>query len=636
MEEITENYSFNYQTTDIYTQTLDCCKAGEAAKITTEGLLEILVFHLDLYAVKPDARLLKKIQVLMEYYGKQVQKSDGDFSFATGKSGFLYVATRYYEIEKSSDFLEAAMALMEEGINSFINSSYTSNAIFTGRSGCLLVLNYYNSIHQDEKVQKWIEALLAQIIAQAQLSDKGVYWTDHFEKLKGLLDFKTGNAGIAYLFLLLGALDKSNGFQALAKQIYSHQRQYWDDHLGWKKSKKGIQHLKAYKEAIQAVKDGNHAFFEAQTKDLSILLGSTKLALHLWEKLKEDSFKTDAIRGLEACKELFLHSPLSIEEALWIGNLFLEAARILADQQYRSDAKAIAKSLKEKSISNTSDSFATCVLEAKMAHFYLALEHPSLDHFLLSQCTAPLKSKQEQFAPIQLKESLLQTTFSRTLSLVKSLAEEFLNDYLKQPIKEKEVFNFMLFLKKKLHQFSPRQKKQVSEILKLEITRYNIKKGIRNYAHLEAKNIYNYQRVQALFNAPDEALLATVLQMNPSAKKITTDWNWELKQGAVPPKKLLEPESKTNVFLLPHYTSLVTEYWQNPHNVVLSYFENQKPIAEAIAQAKQFYLAQDNIYMDKFSQFIMAEQAYVLANMDKLILNIIKEYMGTGLLEIVS
>ncbi len=635
MEEITENYSFNYQTTDLYTRTVDCCKAGEAAKITAEGLLEILLFHLDLYAVNPDARLLEKVKVLMECYYQQVQKSDGDFSFAKGKSGFLYVATRFYEIEKSSDFLERAMALMEKGINSFINSSYTSNAIFTGRSGCLLVLNYYDSLTQDAKAQKWMGALLSKIIAEAQLSDKGVYWTDHFEKRNGLLDFKTGNAGIAYLFLILGELDQSNGFLALAKQIYSHQGQYWDGNLAWKKSKKGIQNLKTYKEAIQAIKDGNNTFFEAPTKDLSVLVGSTKLALHLWQKLKEDFFKTDAIKGLKACKELYLPSTLSTDEALSIGNLFIEAARILPDQQYLREANTIAIDLKEKTTRDTSDNFATCILEANMAHFYLALENPSLDISLLSKCTAPLKSEQAHSSPFDLKENLLQNTFNRTLSLLKSIEQAFLTDYLKQPIKEKEVFNFMLSIKKKLHQFPPRQKKQVSEILKLEITRYNIKKGIRNYAHLEAKNIYSYQSIQALFNAPDEALAATVLQMNPSAKKITTDWNWEIKQGSFSQKKLLDPASKTNVFLLPHYKNLVTEYWQNPHNVVLSYFENQTPIAEAIAQIKQFYLAQDKIYMDKFSQFIMAEQTYVLANLDQLILNIIKEYMGVGLLEIV-
>ncbi len=634
MEEIITNRSFDYDTTAIYTKIVECAKKGENTTITAEGLLQVLVFYMDCYTIHSDPRILEQVHGLMEYYHKKVEQNDGDYSVVTGKLGFLYAATRLYEIEKSSIFLERAKAFLTEGFSNFIKSPYTNNSIFTGRSGCLLVLNYYYTLTKDTQAPKWMDLLAQKIIGQAQLSDKGIYWNDPFEKLKGVLDFEKGNAGIGYLFLMLGDFYQQEEFQALAKQIYSHQSQYWDAQLGWKKSKKGIQDLSSYQHAIKAIQEENPAFFEASYQDLSLHLGITKFALQLWKKGQEDSLKAEVITYLNASKELFLNSNLSKEAIVRRGSLFIEAARILQDPTYLQEAQRMANFLDQPS-SKTDDPFATAVLEARIAHFYLALENPLLDCSLFSKCT-PQGDHQALSSPIRIKESLLQNTFGRTLSLLKSIDSTFIEDYLKQSIQEKTVFNFMRFIKKNANQFPAIPKKQLSEILKLEITRYNLKKGIQNYAHLEAKDIYRYQSVQALFNTTDEELGTTVLQINAKAKMISTAWNWELRQGSVPAKNLLDSESKFKVFLFPHYKSLVLEYWQNPHNVVLNYFENQKSIAQAISQIKQFYLAKDEIYMDKFSQFIMAEKEYVLANLDSIILNRIKEYMGMGLLEMVK
>jgi len=642
IEQITESHSFTDIVTDSYQKAVNSCDIllknlkDSNSVINSERLLQILLFQIDLYATHANPDVLKSVETLMEYYYKNSQKSNDDYSFGTGKLGFLYAATRLYNIKKTTHFLDKAISLIEERINNFIISPYTNNSIYTGRAGSFLVLNYYYNVTNDVKVKPWIEAIAQKIVTQAHFSDKGIYWKDHIEKLYGLLNFEYGNAGIGYLFLALGNLYKNDDFHVLAKQIYNHQCQFWDADLGWKASKKGIHSVTTYKEAIAAIKEKNNAFFEPLLNNLFIHVGVTKFTLHLWQTLKENSVKTEAITYLTVCKQLFLNSKteITIEKALMVGSLFIEAAKVFNDKQYLIEAKKIADFIQKRNLSETSDNFSTCILKTKIAHFYLALENPLINNSLVPKYNA-LKEKTKKSLPVEVKESLLQNTFHRTVTLLKSIDNELLNEYLAQPIKDKAVFDFMLFIKKKLNRFSPIQKKQLSEILKLEISSYNLKKEIQNYAHLEAKNIHTYQTVQEVFNKPTEELLREVLQINPNAKMIPTAWNWELKQGVFSIDTIQNTESKANMFLLPYYKNLVTEYWQNPYNVILNYFESQTQISEAIAHTKQFYLSKDAFFIDSFSQFVMAETTYVLQHLDTIILNIIKEYMGIGLLEIV-
>ncbi|MBC8757650.1 hypothetical protein H2O64_23480 [Kordia sp. YSTF-M3] len=605
--------------------------------INSEELLRTLLFQLDLYTIHSDENLLKSVHEFMEYYHENCQKSDDDYAFGTGKLGFLYVATRLFEIEKDRHFLDKAIVLIEERINNFIISPYTNNSIHSGRSGSLLVLNYYEDVTNDPKAKIWIKALLQQLISQGQFSDKGVFWEDRVEKLHGLLNFEYGNAGIGYTFLKLGNRYKNDDFLTLAKQIYKHQCQFWNADLGWKATKKGIASAPTYKAALKAIQEENSTYFEPLLHNIFIQVGVTKFSLHLWKTVQDDALKSAVIKYLANCKEVYLNSKaqLSIKKALMLGTLFLEAAKILEDNQYLTEAKEIADFIKNKEVEETKNDFDFCVLKIKIGHFQLALENPLIDNSLVPTCDVEAKNNTEKLLNLDVKENLLKNTFNRTLTFLKTIDENLITEYLAQPIKDKAVFDFILFIKKKLSGFPPIQKKQLSEILKLEISRYNLKKGIQNYAHLEAKNIHAYQTVQALFNKPDEELGTTVLQINKNAKMLTTDWNWEVKQGVFSVDSIQNEASKANVFLLPYYKNIVTEYWQNPYNIVLNHFENQTEITAAITQMKQFYIAKDKIYIDKFCQYIMAESTYALQHLDTIILNIIKEYMAIGLLEIV-
>ncbi len=637
MKEIHETIAhknFNYTTDELYAK----MSAFAKQDIPAESWLQILLFFIDTYAIHRDVHTLTQLHSLMESYQQCVQNIAGDCSFEKGKAGFLYVAMRLSEVDASKNFIDDAFALLEKDIHNFIISPYTNNSIHTGRSGCLLVLDYYRSMTNDENATKWMNALASTIVSQAQMTDKGIFWKDRLEKQHGLLNFEYGNAGIGAAFLKLSETCNNDEFVTIAKQLYSYQRQFWDANLGWKATKKGIENTKTYKAALEAVQEENNAFFGPLLNNLFIHVGVTKFTLYIWQKTADETIKNELITYVERCTKLYEDQKalLSTEKHLLLGTLFWEVAQILKDEKYAVISKTISNFIQEKHAKQTLHNFTDVVLATQIAHFKLAIENTGIHNAITVSYTIPQSNSEAQTLPIKLKENVLQNTFNRTLAYLKLHNEKLISDYLAQPIGEKAVFNFMVFIKKNLNQFPIVQKKQLSEILKLEISLQNLKKSIKNYAYLEAKNIHTYQKVQVLFNQSDEELKTLTLQLNPQAKKLTTARNWELKQGKISQENLRLPESKTNVYILPYYTHLVKEYWQHPNNVVLEHFKNQSQITTVIAQLTQFYQSQDAIYIDNFSQFIMAESTYVLENLDTILLKIIKEYMAIGLLEIVE
>ncbi|AXG68167.1 lanthionine synthetase C-like protein [Kordia sp. SMS9] len=637
MKEIHETIkpkNFTYNTEELYVNINALHKRDE----NSAGWMQILLCYIDSYSVQRNAETRTQLHSLMELYHQCVQKIKGDCSFEKGKAGFLYAALRLSEVDTSKTFIDDAFALLEKDIHNFIISPYTNNTINAGRSGCLLVLQYYYDVTNDAKAKKWIDALAEKMIAEAQITDKGIFWKDRLEKQHGLLNFEYGNAGIGTAFLILSEAYHQDEFVTIAKQIYSYQRQFWDENLGWKATKKGMENTKTYQAALEAVQQENSTFFGPLLDNLFIHVGVAKFTLHLWQKTADETIKNELITYLERCTKLYedQKATLATEKHLLLGTLFWEVAQILKDEKYAWISKTISNFIQEKQAKQTIENFEDAVIAAQITHFQLALENETIRNAVIPAYTIPQRNSEVQTLPINLKESVLQNTFKRTLAYLKTHHEKLISDYLAQPIEEKVVFNFMMFIKKNLHQFPIAQKKQVSEILKLEISLQNLKKSIKNYAQLEAKNIHTYQKVQAIFNQSDEVVKTHTLQLNPKAKKLITSWSWEQKQGNISQENLQLPESKTNVYILPYYTHLIKEYWQHPNNVVLEYFKNQTQIAVAIAQLKQFYLSQDAIYIDNFSQFVMAASSYVLENLDTILLKIIKEYMAIGLLEIVE
>jgi hypothetical protein len=632
IHEITENHISNYNATTMHSKIIQACQTAE---INTKGLLHILVFYIDLYHIYRDQNTLALINTLLEMYEQELPKVKGDHSFSTGKAGFLYVATKLHELEENNVLVEKAFSILENELQNFIISPYTNASLASGLSGTALVLDYYHSVTHNANALKWIEQIVEKIIVQAQVSDKGVFWKDRVEKLHGLLNFPFGNAGIGYAFLKLSETYNQEEFKELAKQIYTYQSQFWDANLGWKATKKGFENHKTYKAALEAVAQKNESYFEPLLHNLFIHVGVTKFSLYLYKKTKDETIKTDVIHYLAKCEERYEESQttLSVDKRILVGTLFHVASQILGDKNYLAKAKTIAHFVQK---SQDIQSFKEAVNATKIAHFQLALEHDTINNTVVPNYTQKTKNSDEKTLQLNSKENILHNAFPRTLAYLKSNNASLIADYLKTPISQKMVFNFMVFIKKNLNQFEQTQKKQLSEILKLEISIQNLKKSIKNYAYLEAKTIVSYQKVQEIFNLSHVEFGKYVLQLNPQAKKLTTGWHWELKQGKISEDNLQIPASNRNVYLLPYYTNLTKEYWQHPNNIVLDYFKNQTTIASAIAQIKQFYQSQDAIFIDNFSQFVMADAKYVLENLDTIIQKIIQEYMAIGLLEIVE
>ncbi|MEM6684174.1 MAG: lanthionine synthetase LanC family protein [Bacteroidota bacterium] len=634
MQETIKHKIFNHTTEEWYAKIVEVSQQTESVA----DWLQILLFYINMYTVQREERTLTHIHSLMEKYQQHLQKTKGDCSFEKGKAGFLYVATRLFEIDTSRNFMEPAIVLLEDDLDNFIISPYTDNSLNTGRAGCLLVLNFYYAMTNDAKAKKWIASLTAQLMSQAQITDKGIFWKDRVEQLHGLLNFEYGNAGIGYAFLQLSEQDISYECIAVAKQIYKYQRQFWNENLGWKATKKGIENSKTYQLALEAIQQENTNYFRPLLDNLFIHVGVAKFTLHLWQKTDDETIKADFITYLERCKLLFeqTKTQLSAKKCVLLGTLFLEAARMLDNENFHSEAKTISEFIQEKLRQHNIDDLQDVVTMTQAAHFQLALDNADVSNAVVPKNTILNSNQETQTLPINSKENVLQNVFPRTLAYLKAHNEKLISEYLTQPLQEKAIFNFMVFIKKNLNQFEPIQKKQLSEILKLEISIQNLKKGIKNYAQLQAKNIHTYQTVQKIFNKTNEELKTYTLQLNPKAKKLTTAWNWELKQGKMAQENLQLPAATMNVYMLPYYTNLIKEYWQNPQNVVLEYFKKQQPIVTVLTQLKQFYQAQDAIFIDNFSQFVMAESTYVLENLEEILLKIIQEYMAIGLLEIVA
>lgn len=633
MNELTERHTFVHDIETIHAKAIAFCKADNV-QVTADGLLQIVLFYLNVYEVTKDKLLINNVHSLMDYYLTIIRKNTADCSLTTGKAGFLYAATRLHEMDITDSFLEKAITEIEEGIQNFIISPYTDNTVFSGRAGCVLALQYYYAVTNDDKAFPRIEALIEKMIAEIQATDKGFFWKDRVEQLNGLLNFEQGNAGIGYTFLELAENYRQEDFLQIAKQLYSYQSQFWNAAIGLKATKKGIENKQTYQLAIEAVKNEDTSYFEPLTNTIFILVGVTRFTLHLWQKTKDETIKNDLTAYLIKCQELFEASKasLSTKKAVLLGTLFLEASKALEDEQYKVSAEKAIEIIQNHANFNLSENFTDFVLQVKNVQLQLAFEYPNITTLIIPKNKIQAKKNLE----VHTKESMLQNTFPRTVAFLKTHNEQLLSTYIAQPIQEKAILNFMMFIKKNLNQFPPIQKKQLSELLKLEISIQNLKKSVKNYAFLEATNIHTYQTVQALFNKEDTVFLNTSLQLNPKAKKLQTAWNWDVKQHKFSDKNSDIAESKNQVFLFPYYTTIVTEYWQHSHNVVLDYFENQIKVKDALAQLTKFYQSQNAIFIDNFSQFIMAESSYVLENLDIILSKIIKEYMAIGLLEIVT
>jgi hypothetical protein len=214
-----------------------------------------LLFLLELYRQTEDEKYLKSadqsIQELLVYCEKHPTYN---YSLYTGRGGFIYVLLQRYLLRADAQLLEAMLHLVKPVNNEYLHSTYTSDYLYDGRAGTLLLLQHLYAVTKEDFLAGYIEQFVQKIVGNARFSEAGASWYPSDEmNLKAACGFARGTAGISYALCQLNRTEHQSSLQFLLHETKRYIASCWlEEYQNWGDFTKDIRSNGALKSCREA------------------------------------------------------------------------------------------------------------------------------------------------------------------------------------------------------------------------------------------------------------------------------------------------------------------------------------------------------------------------------------------------
>jgi len=205
----------------------------ESVATGTSGTLLLLM---ELYRQTGEREYALSIdEAIREVAGYCKESPGNNYSLYTGRAGVVYALIQWYHITGNDSLLEDALALIPFSNQEFFHSNYTSDYLYDGRAGMLLVMLHLYLLTKEPFLLSHISDFAERILAGVHLSANGAYWTDKEERnLKPSCGMAYGTVGIRYVLDQLNRCFKSAVLSYIIDEADRYLDSCWlEDSQGW-------------------------------------------------------------------------------------------------------------------------------------------------------------------------------------------------------------------------------------------------------------------------------------------------------------------------------------------------------------------------------------------------------------------
>lgn len=550
-----------------------------------------------------------------------------NFGLFTGRGGFIYVLMQRYELDKEQHWLNLSLELVRPANQEFLQSLYTSDYLFDGRSGTLLLIAHLYQLTGAEWLLEYIHQFIAAITANANVGPRGVSWRAENEyNIGDTCGFAHGAAGIRYVFNLLN--QGTHLFDQLIAGIDEYISSCWmADRKNWANLRKSIHTAEEMDALLGAYLAGDERIYlpgnstswsEGSIGLLAVYPDPGELGSRLTKQLfREDPFDTDLFDGMLAWA-LLLEQPDAV----------LHYLPVLEDADLSGG-----------------------LMHGKLGiAYYLLKSEDTANNILLPFAGLKLHLP---FRITTIRKTLLSKYFPGTVLLIEKHFPELLQRYFAETAtcrlaQESEVF--AAFVRKKLGlQLPPPLFERLMDLLLLEKAKTDLlREDSRSPLQVYLEGFSHQDTAIDWLNRPDEWLKEQTFSRAPGIRYLNARWDWTFIEGAAGMKKDQLQEAIAQLLIKPagNYGYLLQVFEkpgviQYPLSVIptllLQCFNEPKSVGDALQEIKLIFAAMPERALEllpkEFNHKEECELQVLLEEMDWVILKHLRPLIYRNLLQ---
>jgi hypothetical protein len=572
------------------------------------GTCGIVIFLLELYQQTDDESYMTAAKQGMRWVEAYCTANPAStYALLTGRLSVSFTFLRMYHITADQQYLDKALSNAR-----LVSSSldYNITDLLNGISGILLGLLHLYAASKAAWILPQIDAFIGQLLKKAFHGKQGLYWDRSSSNIHGLCGFSHGASGLGFVFLEIGHFFKNEAFYWVAEQTFLYESQYYSPTCNnWIDWRRGIYKEEIEREFRQAYQNANLPFFTTGNYMNAWCHGAAGIGLarlRAYELQPKNEYLHEVEMALKATKGTDVNSPLISSYTLCHGSggnaeLFLEAFRILKDEQYLDLAGTIAqKALLSHQMSHLYLCGSNCPGEdtslflgnAGIGYFYLRLLQPLKVPSVLAPILDTVAKDVDQsiypdiFLSLpDIQRRVLLMLFPRTICLLEYLipdkvAAHFDEGTPKEQIHLKE--NWIAFVQREASLLSADNMAVMEDVFGLELTKLQLDESVTSDALLYLKSMVKMEGAQRLESLDERSFFGARLVTDSDLTLVETKWDWSSNASENWLHNLQKAPNEYILLLIPTALGIQEHLVTSFFSVVLAAFQETALVQEAV------------------------------------------------------
>ena len=174
---------------------------GDNPENIENGISGILLFLMEIYDRYRSENVRNVLDSAMDQLDIYcTQKQTHDYGLYTGRTGYILALMYRYSIDENQKYLDRALQSVLGSSEIFRTSAYTSNFLYDGKAGLLLVLLKLYDLMKHPKIKDQMGELMDSLLQGITLSHDGIFWENPYEYSDTVpIGFGDGSSGILYV-----------------------------------------------------------------------------------------------------------------------------------------------------------------------------------------------------------------------------------------------------------------------------------------------------------------------------------------------------------------------------------------------------------------------------------------------------
>lgn len=596
-------------------------KVGGISEDIDNGICGIVLFLVELNSSRYNSNYYNSIveagDELIYHCSKNLRLNYG---FYKGRAGVSFTLMRIWEITKKYRFLKYALDSIKSESDIFIESEYSTNRLFDGRSGLLLVLIHLYNIKPEKWMLDKMHLCLDAIVKDFISTKDGIIWNKYDLNIKPLNSFLYGSSGVAFALVQFGEYFKDHVILSLAKEIFRYEDMSWNNRLlNWPDFRKEITSKDEYLIHRSKFKDGNLEFFTKAYESHNIASGSAGLCLARLP-LSKIKGRSRLIKFLQ--KALFKLSSVSLKDLSLINGLTGIGATMLTSgkffnlpecskriQEIREVLNSTELSYEDVSLFHGITGIGYFLLQYNHTENFHSVFYPVINQRIRLNKRIGTESEGSQYIV-----KLLKSCYPYTLSAVKFIAPTCSLDLKLDNIENPSSGFYKLMMDRFIsivNLIPDNERKLILNIFKLESIKIMLFNKAKSNSLNYIRGIAEYEDKITLLNLDEHELLNQSLVFNKNIKIIITDWNWAVLnypgadwQEVISGLLTIRPHKTKLLLFMDNNNRIIEERLDAFGELTMMVFENPRCYHEAVEIYKDAFRIRNRLEKNQIEQYI--------------------------------